>query len=263
MQGYVKIGDYAGDSRDRHSEPMSYYQSTVAGKAQFRQGVAQTVHETWQGVDARTGVTTGGQHAGLVTGKKAQRLGQQARTNSGRHDGLAAGEYLLPVFDEKGEVVAYERAMDPARMEMLPKDEHLGRMLGVWAGRIAEETASDEANSQLVATLKEIWERGEAEGEAGQFVNIADPELEDAVIRDAWNTLGWRIKQEVAEAFGPDTFMVRRDMVDDAIGYRAASVTDFWTGTSRWSETSQERVREALTLKAHGSRAPPSTGCGP
>lgn len=37
-------------------------------------------------------------------------------------------------------------------------------------------------------------------------------------------------------------------MVDDAIGYRAASVTDFWSGTSRWSKESQERVRETLEM---------------
>lgn len=80
---------------------------------------------------------------------------------------MAAGEYLLPIFDEKGKVVAYERAMDPARLEMLPRDEHLGRMLGVCAGRIAEETASDEANSQLVATLKEIWEKGQKAARPG------------------------------------------------------------------------------------------------
>ncbi|MBB1492630.1 hypothetical protein H5395_14030 [Paracoccus sp. MC1854] len=42
--------------------------------------------------------------------------------------------------------------------------------------------------------------------------------------------------------------MVRRDMVDDAIGYHAASVTDFWTGTSRWSEGSQKAVRETLEM---------------
>ncbi|MBB1499652.1 hypothetical protein [Paracoccus sp. MC1862] len=36
--------------------------------------------------------------------------------------------------------------------------------------------------------------------------------------------------------------------MDDAIGYRAASVTDFWTGTSRWSDDSQKVVRETLEM---------------
>lgn len=76
------------------------------------------------------------------------------------------------------------------------------------------------------------------------------------MIKDAWNTLGWRIKQEVEEQFGePDVFMVRRDMVDDAIGYRAASVTDIWSGVSRWSETSQEHVRQALEMVGPGAFA--------
>lgn len=101
------------------------------------------------------------------------------------------------------------RSMDAARLEKLPRDENLGRMLGVWAGRILEETVSDETNVELVKTMKAIWEKAERDGETDQFVNVADPAQRDAVIRDAWDTLGWRIREEIAEAFGPETFMVR------------------------------------------------------
>ncbi|MBB1498930.1 hypothetical protein [Paracoccus sp. MC1862] len=145
-RGYVRIGDYPGDAREGRSSPRSYYQTTVGGKAQFRQGVAQTVHETWQGVDSRTGATTGGHHAGLVLGRRAERVAAQARRDSAKNDGLPAGDYLLPIFDEKMAVVGYERPLDPARVEKLPKDEHLGRMLGVWA---APEASLDVTPAKL------------------------------------------------------------------------------------------------------------------
>lgn len=54
-RGYVRIGDYAGDGREGSGAPRSYYQTTVGGRSKFCQGVAQTVHETWQGVDSHTG----------------------------------------------------------------------------------------------------------------------------------------------------------------------------------------------------------------
>lgn len=53
--GYVRIGDYVGDARENHQGKRGYYQSSVGGKNPFRQGVLQTVHDTWQGVDANTG----------------------------------------------------------------------------------------------------------------------------------------------------------------------------------------------------------------
>ena len=250
-RGYVKIGTYAGDPRAGRGAPRAYYQSSVGGKAQFRQGVAQTVHETWQGVDSRTGAPVG-EHAGLMTGRSAQRVARQAYRGSGQNDGVPAAEYLRPVFGANGEVTAYVRSMDPARLEKLPRDEHLGRMLGVWMGRILEETVAEDTNKELVTTMKAMWDEAVASGdpaEISQFVNVADPEQKDAVIRDAWNTLGWRIKEEIAEQFGErNLFMVRRDQVEDTIGYRAASVTDPWTGVSRWSETSQKHLREALEL---------------
>lgn len=41
------------------------------------------------------------------------------------------------------------------------------------------EARSDWTNSLLVATLKELWEKGQKAGEASQFVNIAGSVLAD------------------------------------------------------------------------------------
>lgn len=135
-KGYVRVGTYKGDSNENSRKKRGYYQSTVAGKAAYRQGVAQTVHETWQGVDTRTGQTMPGTTAGLVLGVKAQRLAQALNeAPEGSLDGVTPGEYLIPVFDGSGQVTGYERSMDPKRLDVLPKDDHLGRMLGVCSTR--------------------------------------------------------------------------------------------------------------------------------
>jgi len=241
-RGYVRLGRYYGDQAEGYKGKRYYYQSTVSAMNTFRQGIAQTVHETFSGVDSRTGLTYHGSTAGIVRGSRVARLSR--RKISPNDNKLPPGEYLIPRFDKNGDVQAYERPMDPKMLKGIKRDTHLGRMLGVWAGRIVEETAADDFNKQLIETLKEIYDR-EKDKPGAVFVNVADPKQGDAVIKDAWDTLGWQIKAHAAATFGQANFVpVRRDMVDDAIGFRSAGVTDFWTGTSRWSPENQKRFRQ-------------------
>lgn len=243
-RGYVRVGDYKGDKLEGRTDKRGYYQTTVGGRNSFRQGVAQTVHETYQGVDARTGKTTSSPTGGLVLGADSSNAARTiSNARPGALDGLAPGEYMLPIYGSNGEIVAMERSMAPERTRAVPQDENLGRMLGIWAGRILEETVSDEANTQAVAVMKELYDDGVASLRTDEFVNII--ESDDPVIQDAWNTLGWRVKAEIQETFGNGQFMVRRDMVNDFLGYRAASVTDPWSGISRWNPETQKKLQKA------------------
>lgn len=71
---------------------------------------------------------------------------------------------------------------------------------------------------------------------------MADPKVKDQVIRDAWDTMGYKLKENAAELFGEDTLMIRKDMVNDALGFYQASVRDAWTGVSRWSPEAQNAI---------------------
>jgi len=100
-----------------------------------------------------------------------------------------------------------------------------------------------------VETLKEIYEADVKAGRAGEYVNAADRDLEDGVVKDAWNTLGRKIKADAEEVFGrSDWLPVRRDMLNDALGYRSSSLTDPWGKTSRWSEGTREAMRGTLEV---------------
>jgi hypothetical protein len=124
----------------------------------------------------------------------------------------------------------------------------MGRMLGVWLGRILEEDSSDKFNTELVGTAHKMWEDAKGTKREKEFVNVADPKHPDPVVRDAWGTLGWKIKAEAEALYGqPDTFMVRRDMINDMIGARAAGVTDIWTGISRLKPETQDAIRNLAT----------------
>lgn len=240
-RGYTKVADYTGDRDEDYRGRRAVYISTVAGKAAYKQGVAQTVHDTYMGADGRNGTTHGGITGGVLKGSDAQYvLGNRGRINAS----LAPGEYLRPVFNEQHEVVAYEMHIKPEHKTAVRKDTHAGRMIGAWTGRISEETAARAFNTELVVALKEIWDRDKNTRES-EFVNLADPNLKDPIYKDAWKTLSWHIKDDAAEIFGRGKFFpVRRDMIEDAVGYRAAALTDSWTGVSRWSDTTQKVMRK-------------------
>lgn len=148
--GYTRIGPYEGDSREGYSGKRSYFQSSVAGKNAFRQGVAQTVHDTYQGTNAQTGETLSGDMAGSLRGTRAQRLAKIANRRAGLNDGKKPGDYLIPILGANDTVVGYERPMDPAKLNGLQRDTNLARMLGVWSGRILEEEAAGSFNAELM-----------------------------------------------------------------------------------------------------------------
>ena len=244
--GYVRIGDYVGSGIEGSKEKRGYYQSTVSGQNAFKQGAAQTIHPTYQGVDSRTGITKTGSMAGVVSGAAlvgaSRRFKAQIR-GSGKIDGVAAAQHLLPVNGPNGELLGFELPMDPSKLEALNKSRNLPRMLGVWMGRIVEEDAAEEFNVDLLKTLKETYDKDVAAGREDEYINVADPNLDDAVSRDAWNALGHKIKEDAAELFGRKKFVpIRKDLVKDAIGYRAAGLTDAWTGVTRFSPKIQKGI---------------------
>jgi hypothetical protein len=247
-KSYVRIGDYEGSSMDRGQPSKGYYFAPVAARASFQQGIMQNVRQTASGVDAVTGYTDG-MVAGRIT--DAAQIKQMARLSS--HE--TGAEPLLPVFDVKGNVVAYERSLNPVIMERTAAaDQHLAKSIGEWRGRQSEEGMSQIFNEKLVDHLHDMYTKDIAESASNkaQYVNLFGGGL-DPVLQDAVNLINPETRKYVENTFGSD-FMVRRDMLNDALGYRTASIGDAWTGTTRWSPAVQKVVKDTAIL-AFGNSA--------
>ncbi|MFO7854243.1 MAG: hypothetical protein R6V44_03295 [Paracoccaceae bacterium] len=115
IKGWVRIGEVTGDPDDAAGSngTLSYYQSSVSGRTPFRQGIAQSVHATNRGVDARTGISRTGHTSGVITGAEARRVTQRRKASrrTGDRDARAPGEHLIPRFTADGNVHSYERPM--------------------------------------------------------------------------------------------------------------------------------------------------------
>jgi len=238
-QGYTRIGDYRGTGIEKGSK--GYYYSAVSGRNTYSQGVMQTVHTSAFGVDPRTGFTVNGTTAGVIQGRAVPYIEKQMATRS-----QLGKETLMPVFDEKGNTVAYERSLDPQMAARLRRNDHIGEMLGAWAGRQSEEEMGQQFNRDLVKRTYDIYRK--ATGRRGEFVNLADPNLKDPILIDAWKMVPKDTKDYIEELYGEGEFWVRKDMVNATVGYRMPSVSDFWNGLSRMSPEFQKSFVDTATL---------------
>lgn len=240
--GFTPIGALKGSEKDPSAKNRAYWYAPVTTRAPYSQGIAQNVQQSVSGVDKASGFSIG-LGGGIITDPKfVAKLNQSNQKES-------MGQALLPVFDAKGKLYAYERQVDPAIVERMKPDRNLAKMVGVRAGRQAEEATAFEVNKILVDNLRDMWDRDRKAkvngvSRANEYVDLL--KSDDPIVKDSVGIFSNEMRAYIEARF-PEGFMVRRDMVDDAIGYRNASIGDAWTGNSRWSEQTQKMVKDTLT----------------
>lgn len=248
-KSYVRLGTYQGSSANR-GPARSYYFAPVQAQAPFSQGILQNVRNTAGGVDLGTGFTMGTMVAGRITDKPSVDRITKALANGER-----GNEPLLPVYDANGNVVAYEQSIDPNMLKHIEGENHLARAIGVWRGRQVEEAKAQKFNDMLIENLYKMYEDDikMSPSNKSQYVNLFGSKL-DPVTADALKLMNSETRQKAESLFGQGELWVRRDMLNDALGYRAASVGDAWSGNSRWSPETLDTFKKAM-LGVFGNRA--------
>lgn len=239
-KSYTRVGDYGGSTAERGLR-RGYYFIPVQSRGSYEQGIFQNVVQTAGGVNAASGLMIGN-IAGSITDPAdvkalANRLGRDA-----------GPEPLIPVYNEAGNVIAFERSTNPDVMAQLYSNNDLTKAIGVWRGRQEEESLSQGFNEQLIDRLKEMYD---ADNDPSQYVDVLH--TKDPVIGDAARLLSQETKAYIESVFG-SKFMVRKDMLNDALGYRMASIGDAWTGNSRWDPKTLKTVQN-LAVSMLGNNA--------
>lgn len=235
-RGYVYLGDYEGN--DLLETNKGYYFSPIKQRSNFHQGIIQTTRISVGGVDTTTGMSIDNNHAGFITSEPVvKRISQNIRNNTGANP-------VIPVFDNKGEVIGYQLSVDPSMYSKAPGSTNITNMIGYTLGRTIEEESAQEMNKE---SIKQAVKDFKADPDLDKYTNILDPKfLRDPVNRDAVRLIPEDVIQDAQKEFGKDKFWIRTDLVTDMIGYRTPSVRDFYNGTSRWSPKHRKAVRRAL-----------------
>lgn len=249
-KSFVRVGDYKGSYLGRGTK-KGYYFSPVSGRAPYNQGIMQNVRPTAYGVDLASGFTHGLTGGRIEDPARVKQITRMLKSDFG-------AEPLLPVFDSAFNVVAYERSIDPKKLSMLKQETNLSKVVGIWQGRQLEEMQAQVINEELVDHLHEMWETDTTKNPSNkdQYVDLRDPEVlkADPVLADAVRLFSHDTQLKIDSRFGGH-FYVRRDMLNDAIGYRSASIGDLWTKNSRLNpkllDTAQNVAMAAFGNKAY------------
>ena len=250
FRGYTRVGDYVGSKAEGVSEPKGYYYATMTGKASMHEGIMQRVRPTAYGSDPLTGYTMDKMIAGRVTDPVlVEAIQRRQRLNTGLR------EPLTPVFDANGKVTAYERSVDPNQEAKLQLETQLHKVIGHWRGRQMEEVLGNQINESLIKELHNVYQLGVKDHKTDTFVDLFSAETrKDPVYADAVKSMTPQARAQIEKYFGEGKFFVRRDMIDDTIGYRAASIVDPWNGTSRMPDKVQEMMK-AVAINVFGEKA--------
>ena len=233
--GYKKLEAFKG-SNLAPVRGKSYYYSPNSPTVAFSQGIVQNVRQTVSGVDMGTGHTLDTVVNRITKPHEVERITKNLHREKGLH--------LIPVFNEKGDVIAYEQRIDPKLQALVQDEADLASTIGKWRGRQVEEYLSKFSNDALVQNLVKTYENDlkESKSNADRYVDLF--ESTDPVIVDALSLMPNDLRAQISEAMD-GKFLVQRGMVKDVVGYRKATYTDSWTGITRWSPEAQRVIKNA------------------
>lgn len=240
LKGYKKVANYQGDASTPSSDLAYYAVKYVGGQATFVQGALQTVEGSISGVHTMKGVMLASGVSTYIASEKIVpdiAVMQQAIP--------AAARRMIAIRDKTGQVVAYQRLLDPKIVsEHVHGKDNLADALGVWMGRQAEEMLAHRFNEQVADLIHQNWLDGKAKGDEKSYVAVNF----NRRYSSSWEGLPEEIKQYLREKFdGP--VMVRRDLVDNSLGYRMPSVADVFSEQSDLSPKTQKAIRDvAITV---------------
>ena len=251
--GYKKVAKYNTNAAENNKNINYYYSSLTP--PQFNEGIIQIVNQTAGGVDISSGFSTG-YTGGLITEpeqvKRITRFIQRDIVNKN----IPHTEKYVPVFNEDGDIVAYERSVDPTVINNYGKfNKDITDMIGRQLGRQAEERIAKEINKKSIDVLHDMYNKSDS-FTRNSFVNVFELAKTDPTIESTLKLLTPEIKEYIFDSFGENKFYVPIDLVEDVIGSKMASITDIYTGNTRYNSEIQKAIKIALvaTLGNNGYR---------
>lgn len=241
--GYKKVAKYNSNAAENNKNINYYYSSLTP--PQFNEGIIQIVNQTAGGVDISSGFSTG-YTGGLITEpeqvKRITRFVQRDIVNKN----IPHTEKYVPVFNEDGDIVAYERSVDPTVINNYGKfNKDITDMIGRQLGRQAEERIAKEINKKSIDVLHDMYNKADSFTRKS-FVNVFELAEKDPTIKSTLKLLTPEIKEYIFDSFGDNKFYVPIDLVEDVIGSKMASVTDIYTGNTRYNSEVQKAIKIAL-----------------
>lgn len=250
--GYTYLG--TGNYSERSG--LGYYFTSQNLTSTYTQGAIQNVEPLIAGVDPISGRSRDLKGGYLITnqsGIQARLTVSRNYANRGNHN--LTNTQLLPVFDSNGMVTAYEAPIPEAlRQQHLAPENNFFEQIATWHSRATEEQLAHTFNADVSKALADMWNN--ARGlDRNSFVNLLESAKTSEVDKRTWNSLPAAVKTQLRNAFGDDPIMIRRDVLDNALGYSNFNIGSVFTGETDLPKSVQKGARD-LAVALLGKNAP-------
>lgn len=261
-RGYTKGAHVARSSNDPASSSagdLYYFHADNGGRPRWVSGIMGTIQTTVGGANPNTGRSMDGSHVPGVWSPKGRY--QVAKANKAAIDmmfdpmvGMPSGKYtaLQPVMNQAGTIVGYSyqipRAIKEAHLDV---DNDFTKVLAAWEGHIAEQTLAKKFNADLLKMMKQQFEDDARQGNAYQYTTISK-NSQDEQLAEIWTLMPDDMKAEAKKLFKNGEIKVRKDLLNNAFGYRAPSILEMWTRNSKAAKQWQgafEQIAETFIGK--------------
>ena len=242
-RGYTKGAHVARSSNDPASNlagDLYYFHADNGGRPRWVSGIMGTIQTTVGGANPNTGRSMDGSHVPGVWSPKGRY--QVAKANKAAIDmmfnpmvGMPSGKYtaMQPVMNQAGTIVGYSyqipRAIKEAHLDV---DNDFTKVLAAWEGHIAEQTLAKKFNADLLKMMKQQFEDDARQGNAYQYTTISK-NSQDEQLAEIWTLMPDDMKAEAKKLFKNGEIKVRKDLLNNAFGYRAPSILEMWTRNSK------------------------------
>lgn len=246
-RGYVRGAQFARDPNDLSKEPMYYYHSNNGGEPRWIAGVMSTLQTTVGGVNPISGRSVNGSMTPGIWGSKEKTT--LATLKRGQIDDLfdankpmptGFSSYMQPTLNRAGSIMGYSYQIPRANKEAhLDIDNDFTKVMAAWEGRIAEEIQAEKYNEMLLQRLHEMYVKDARQGNAYQYITI-NKNSTDAQLKEIYELMPIEMKEAAKDIWPNGDIKVRKDLLNNAFGYREPSVLNMWTGQTGYSKEFQK-----------------------
>ena len=246
-RGYVRGAQFARDPNDLNKEPMYYYHSNNGGEPRWIAGVMSTLQTTVGGVNPISGRSVNGSMTPGVWGSKEKttlatlkrsQIDELFDANKPMPTGTQS--YMQPTLNRAGSIMGYSYQIPRANKEAhLDIDNDFTKVMAAWEGRIAEEIQAEKYNEMLLQRLREMYVKDARQGNAYQYITI-NKNSTDAQLKEIYELMPIEMKEAAKDIWPNGDIKVRKDLLNNAFGYREPSVLNMWTGQTGYSKEFQK-----------------------
>ena len=239
-RGYVKVGPVGYDQADPDSEPKAIFVLKDGGLNQYLSGALSISNKKAKGSNKHSGYMNpntfdGAMNASMqaeIMNNKQQEIADMFRPAPRKDLSKEKSNKLAPVVNANGQIVNWRYLMSEKNKDtLLDRDNSFDNIIGAIAGSIYDKSTTQEQNSQVLETLKKVYD-DEAARNPDSFIEVG-PGSKDQEMLEIWNMLPPETKATAKRIFGADGIRVRKDSLDLVFGYRKLSLATLFGKENR------------------------------